>query len=61
MTYGNGPVIVVKRTGGVWEFGSNPAVFPLYAARTEAEFRRAMRQALPQSDPDKAPQTIPFG
>lgn len=59
MTWGGGPVIVVKRTGAVWHTGSNPMFFPLYEARTEEEFRRAMAAAMPQCDPDRPPETIP--
>jgi hypothetical protein len=61
MTYGNGPMTVVKRTGGVWEFGSNPAFWGLYAARTEEEFRRELRKLLPRADRNRAPRTIAFG
>lgn len=44
ITYGNGPMTVVKRTGGVWQVGSNPVFWDLYEARTEREFRRELRK-----------------
>ncbi|MBT2365065.1 hypothetical protein J7E88_06970 [Streptomyces sp. ISL-10] len=60
MTYGGGPLIVVKRDGAVWGFGSDPIFMPLYEARTEEEFRRAMARIMPQWDPDRPSSRIPF-
>ncbi|MER7666411.1 MULTISPECIES: hypothetical protein [unclassified Streptomyces] len=59
MTYGNGPDLVVKRTGAVWQFGSNPMMLPLYEARTEVELRRAMAKLIPGADLDRPPETVP--
>ncbi|MFD3440287.1 hypothetical protein ACFWU3_22560 [Streptomyces sp. NPDC058685] len=59
MTYGNGPDIVVKRTGAVWQFGSSPMMLPLYEARTEEELRRAMAKLMPGADLDRPRETVP--
>lgn len=45
MTYGNGPTVIVKRTGGVWHLASNPDSLPIYEARSEEELARTMRAA----------------
>ncbi|MGW0701357.1 hypothetical protein ACWD0A_18985 [Streptomyces sp. NPDC002867] len=60
MTYGGGPVLVVKRDGAVWEFGSNPVFAPLYEARTEEEFRRTTARVVPEWDPDRPWSRIAF-
>ncbi|MEV4682658.1 hypothetical protein [Streptomyces kurssanovii] len=59
MTYGNGPELVVKRTGAVWQFGSGPATMPLYDVRSEDELRRAMAALLPGWDPDRPHESVP--
>ncbi|GGT10792.1 hypothetical protein GCM10010271_11650 [Streptomyces kurssanovii] len=60
MTYGNGPELVVKRTGAVWQFGSGPATMPLYDVRSEDELRRAMAALLPGCDPDRPHESVPM-
>ncbi|MFF8842677.1 hypothetical protein ACF08N_08060 [Streptomyces sp. NPDC015127] len=60
MTYGGGPVLVVKRDGAIWDFGSQPMFAPLYEARTEEEFRRAMARVAPEWDPDRPWSRVPF-
>ncbi|MEU0373277.1 hypothetical protein ABZ070_24005 [Streptomyces sp. NPDC006283] len=60
MLYGNGPDLVVKRTGAVWQFGSHPMFLPLYEAGTEDDFRRRMAAILPGWDPDRPQETIPL-
>ncbi|MGN9792353.1 hypothetical protein ACTMTU_14820 [Streptomyces sp. OZ13] len=60
MTYGNGPDLVVKRTGAVWQFGSGPELMPLYDVRSEDELRRAMAALLPGWDPDRPHATVPL-
>jgi hypothetical protein len=64
----NGPIVVVKRTAGVWYLGAAPdAVATVGGARTEAEFYSAFRQLDPYADPrvphDRVPQRFarPFG
>ncbi|MFF3287946.1 hypothetical protein [Streptomyces sp. NPDC003023] len=59
MTYGNGPDLVVKRTGAVWQFGSAPTFMALYEVRSEDELRRAMAALLPQCDPDRPQESVP--
>lgn len=60
VTYGNGPDLVVKRTGAVWQFGSNPMLLPLYEARSEDELRRSMATLLPGTDPDRPHESVPL-
>ncbi|MDQ0844770.1 hypothetical protein [Streptomyces sp. V1I6] len=60
MTYGNGPDLVVKRTGAVWQFGSSPMLMPLYDVRSEDDLRRAMAALLPGWDPDRPHGSIPL-
>ncbi|WP_433332302.1 hypothetical protein [Spirillospora sp. CA-294931] len=57
MTYGNGPLIVIKSSGAVWSFGSNPMFLPIYQARSEDEFVRAL-SALPAGAPHEY---VPLG
>lgn len=45
MTYGNGPMIVLKSDGKMFQYGSNPVVFPIYDATSEKDFYQAVRQA----------------
>ncbi|MPZ81147.1 MAG: hypothetical protein GEV28_12425 [Actinophytocola sp.] len=45
MTYGNGPCVIVKRTGDVWHLASNPDSLPIYGARSAKELARTMRAA----------------
>jgi hypothetical protein len=59
MTYGNGPMIVVKRTGAVWRLSSRPAMVPAFAAATEDDFDRVMRAGYPHYDPDHPPEWLP--
>jgi hypothetical protein len=60
MTYGNGPLIAIKRTGHVWAFGSNPVEMPIFAARDEESFHAALA-AMPGRDrPDYQVSTVPL-
>jgi hypothetical protein len=45
MTYGNGPSVVLKATGAAWHLSSSPSDMPIFNATTEAEFRKAMKDA----------------
>jgi len=65
---GNGPIVVVKRTAGVWHLGTSPEVLAAaHTARTEAEFYAALRSVAPHLDPrlphDRVPPRFanPFG
>jgi hypothetical protein len=42
MTYGNGPVVVIKRTGAVWPLSSSPDSFGALNATTEEAFYAAL-------------------
>jgi hypothetical protein len=59
-TVGNGPIIVVKRTRGVWFFGSAPGLWHDLDAATEADFYAALRAEFrrPSHLPD---QWLPLG
>jgi hypothetical protein len=59
MTYGNGPMVVVKRTGGAWRLTSQPAMFPAFSAATEDDFWRVLREVAPYLDPNNPPEQIP--
>lgn len=62
MTYGNGPLIAIKRTGDVWAFGSNPDEMATLAARDEETFNAALA-AMPGRDPlrpDYRVSTVPL-
>jgi hypothetical protein len=58
---GNGPIIVVKRTRGVWFFGSSPDLWPALDAATEADFYAARRAVFRRSDPHQPDQWLPLG
>ena len=45
MTYGNGPIVVVKATGAAWYLASNPASMVVLHARSEAELKQLLREA----------------
>lgn len=45
MIYGAGPLIVVKSTRKVWQFGSGPGFLPIHEATTERKFNRARRKS----------------
>jgi hypothetical protein len=53
MTYGNGPIMIVKQSGGAWFLSSGPDMLPVMSARTEKEFYRGMRAADPFFDKDR--------
>ncbi|WP_459717719.1 hypothetical protein [Actinophytocola sp. KF-1] len=53
MTFGNGPVYVIKRTGAMWFLPSHPGMIPVFEARDEQDFRRLMRAVDPFFDPDR--------
>jgi hypothetical protein len=59
ITYGNGPMIVVKRDGAVWRLSSQPAMVPAFGAATEDDFWRILRDAAPYFDPNDPPERIP--
>jgi hypothetical protein len=59
MTYGNGPLIAIKRTGYVWAFGSSPDEMPTFAARDEESFYAAMPGRDPLR-PDYRVSTVPL-
>ena len=45
MTFGAGPLIVVKSTRKVWQLGSGPDFLPMHEATTERQFKRALRKS----------------
>lgn len=47
MTYGNGPLVVAKRTGEVWALPSTPDMVPAFNARNEHDFHRILADAWP--------------
>lgn len=53
MTYGNGPLMIVKRTGAVWALSSSPATMPVVGATDEQAFDELMRTAEPHFDRDR--------
>jgi hypothetical protein len=55
MTFGNGPLIVARRTGEVWTLSSTPDMVPAFSARTRQEFRRVLaKSSYPgATDPDE--------
>jgi hypothetical protein len=53
MTYGNGPMYILKRTGAVWALPSHPGMLPVFGARDEQDFRNLMRVADPLYDKDR--------
>jgi hypothetical protein len=50
MTYGNGPMMVVKRTGAWWQLSSMPSMVPAFDASSEEQFYQVMRDALGSFD-----------
>ena len=60
MTWGNGPLIVVKRTGAGWGFGSNPMFLPLYEARDEREFYATLARLMPRRDLNQPDYAVPL-
>ncbi|RZS34293.1 hypothetical protein EV193_10980 [Herbihabitans rhizosphaerae] len=52
MTYGNGPLIVLKRTGNVYRFSSNPVDLEVYTAPTEKEFLAGLRRTRRDTEPE---------
>lgn len=53
MTFGNGPMFVLKRTGAVWALPSHPGMIPVFSARDEHDFQKLMRAAMPFYDKDR--------
>ncbi len=58
MTYGNGPQIVVKRTGAVWPLSSAPGMVPAFSAPSEGAFYQILRANLPAFDEERPPMWI---
>ncbi len=56
---GNGPIIVVKRTRGIWFFGSNPVFLPAMDATNETEFYVARRTVFRDDDPSRPDRWLP--
>lgn len=50
MTYGNGPVVIVKATGEAWRLASNPSSMQVFDARSAEELKQLLRDA--GYDPD---------
>lgn len=50
MTYGNGPIMIVKHSGAVWHLSSNPEMIAVFSARHEDEFYKLMRAVSPVFD-----------
>lgn len=59
MTYGNGPLIAIKRTGGVWGFGSNPIFMRVFEAHDEQSFYTAVTAAMPGRDLNQPDYQVP--
>jgi hypothetical protein len=58
----NGPIVVVKRTAGVWFLGTSPAVWKAtHQTRTETEFYAALQWVDPQVDPRSPHDRVPPG
>ncbi len=53
MTYGNGPTLIMKSNGAIWNLASNPGSLPLYQATSEQDFHDRYRAAFPGADPNK--------
>jgi hypothetical protein len=53
MTYGNGPTLIMKSNGSIWNLASNPDSLPLYNATSEQEFYDTYRRILRDFDPNK--------
>ncbi|AXB43240.1 YrhB domain-containing protein [Amycolatopsis albispora] len=56
---GNGPIIVVKRTRGIWFFGSNPILYPAMDATNEIDFYVARRAVFRNDDPSRPDRLLP--
>jgi hypothetical protein len=56
-----GPLLVVKRSGAVWTFGTDPRLQPLYGAEDEVMFVRMLSDLLPDRDPTKPDAVVPLG
>jgi len=59
MTYGNGPMIVVKHNGAAWRLASTPDLVPAFSAATEDEFWRILADAAPYFDRNNPPESVP--
>lgn len=57
MTYGNGPLVVSKRTGEVWSLASTPDMVPAFSARDETQFHRVLATVPGASTPSEL---VPF-
>ena len=56
---GNGPIFIVKRTRGIWFFGSNPIFLPAMEAANETDFYVARRAVFPTDDPSRPDRRLP--
>lgn len=45
MTDGNGPLVIVKSSGKVYKFSSNPSDLDIYSNTSEAGFEKALKEA----------------
>lgn len=55
MTYGNGPTLIMKSNGAVWNLASNPDSLPLYNVTSEKEFYKTygkIVRSFDQNQPD---------
>lgn len=53
MTYGNGPIMIVKRTGAAWSLSSRPEMIPVMSAKDERRFHKLLRAAEPFFDKNR--------
>lgn len=53
VTYGNGPMVVVKRTGAMWQLASTPDMISALQAPSEKDFYEVLRASLPGLDEER--------
>lgn len=53
MTYGNGPTLIMKSNGSIWNLASDPGSLPLYEATGEQDFYDRYRKITRGFDPNK--------
>jgi len=58
MTYGNGPQVIVKRTGAVWPLSSEPSMVPAFSAQSEEAFYQILRDVTPNFNEEQPPMWI---
>lgn len=54
MTYGNGPTLIMKSNGAIWNLASNPDSLPLYNVTSEEEFYKTYKKISRGFDRNKA-------